>query len=271
MRLIMRKKLSLFNLQNLKQAVGEFAVKSGYFVIKLGISMAFKWDLPRKKYFQIALQRNWDFPKFYEILGEKIDSKTIIVIVGAHHGETAIQYLDSISESIVVAFEPNLISFEIAQVRLERYGDRVKLINKSVGSEFGHATLWHYADSATDSIRRLQNEEALGKSHSVLTSLDSEDTINFPKIHLLQIDVQGYEMEVIKGMSRHLAEKRIETILIEGNFEDFYSEQSSFWEIAHELSKTHKFLGFASVKFAERIKPDLMWVDALFIRRDLLT
>ena len=70
MRLIMRKNLSLFNLQNLKQAVGEFAVKSGYFVIKLGISMAFKWDLPRKKYFQIALQRNWDFPKFYEILGD---------------------------------------------------------------------------------------------------------------------------------------------------------------------------------------------------------
>jgi len=65
-------------------------------------------------------------------------------------------------------------------------------------------------------------------------------------------------------MQRCLREGKIHAILTEGMFENFYSGQSTFFELGVMLEKDFDFCGFTSLKFSGDKPNKLLWVDALF-------
>lgn len=253
-----------------KNYVANQIVRFGELLLYFGMNLAYRWDSPRKIFVSTILERNWNYQKFRNDFKLVNSSDICIVIVGAHFGETAEKYLGWFSESQVIAYEPNLRSLQIAVEKLSIYGNRVNLIGKAVGSTSGTAKLNTYQDSGADSLKILLSEEKLDSMNCEVTTLDQE-LENVGKVDLLQIDCQGFEMEVILGMEKLIVEKRIDAILIEGLLDNFYENQSSFWELAAELSKSHRFCGFPSMKFGEGQKPNLLWVDALFVRKELLS
>jgi FkbM family methyltransferase len=85
------------------------------------------------------------------------------------------------------------------------------------------------------------------------------------RIGLLKIDVQGYEMEALRGAVRVLRETR--ALLIEANYVSHY-------EGAVDFDQLHRFLGDAgfrlhgvSAPFMDCERP--LWADAMYVRRDV--
>lgn len=201
---------------------------------------------------------------FVDELKVKSESDLItIVIIGLHEGETALKFLDLIPNSIVIGFEPNPESFRRATEVLAKYGNRVEIYNKAIGARRGRAQLNRFKDSGMDSI--LDSCVSM-KEDSVeveLSTLDSE-LLKINKVDLLQIDVQGYELQVFLGAQEMFKHKKIDKILTEALFERFYERQPNFFDIGLALYDHFDFCGFTSMKYGGQSSTQLLWVDAYF-------
>ena len=67
--------------------------------------------------------------------------------------------------------------------------------------------------------------------------------------NVLKIDVQGLEMDVLKGFANTL--NKFTFIIIEISFEIFYDKQSSYLDIFNYLSKTHSYVGDFTKVYSE--------------------
>lgn len=102
--------------------------------------------------------------------------------------------------------------------------------------------------------------------HISITTLDAfaaEHKVGI--IDLLKIDVQGYELEVLKGASLMLSSGRIRVIVLEVNFAPLYERQASFEEISTFLQSNGFHLS-CLYDFAFSTRKELMWCEALFCR-----
>lgn len=121
----------------------------------------------------------------------QINEKSVVVDVGANIGYYTI--LTAKIAKKVYAFEPEKRAFEILQrnVRQNKLKN-VVLINKAVGSE-------------NKKVRIKKNKNNFGDSR-VVTGKDIDciklDNLIREKIDVVKIDVQGYEFEVWKGMTK---------------------------------------------------------------------
>jgi hypothetical protein len=81
------------------------------------------------------------------------------------------------------------------------------------------------------------------------------------EITLLKLDVQGYELEVLKGAEESL--KNIDYIIIEANLEQLYTNQPSFSEMnTHLMSKHFELSGMLDFNLGHKNK--YIEVDLLY-------
>jgi FkbM family methyltransferase len=130
--------------------------------------------------------------------------------VGAHIGTKTVFFAKNVgSMGKVVAFEPNPVSFShllsnVAQHRLSN----VTAINLGLGSKNREVTLTATEYStATGSLHPRERQEMLkrGKVQQWTVQVRRLDDLNFPPPDLIKIDVEGYEYEVLEGMSKLIA------------------------------------------------------------------
>lgn len=99
-----------------------------------------------------------------------------------------------------------------------------------------------------------------------ITTLDNyfEDKLNNDyKNILLKIDVQGFELEVLKGAQRTL--NMISACLLEINFKNLYTNQANFYEIYELLNKMgFEYAGAMDQNFNKEGK--LVFSDILFAK-----
>ena len=83
------------------------------------------------------------------------------------------------------------------------------------------------------------------------------------KIDILKIDVQGYEKKVLKGSKKSLC--KINCIIVEISFYDFYEHNSSLYEIEKMLKMTHKIWDVSKIsKNPKNLRTD--WVEIVYRR-----
>jgi FkbM family methyltransferase len=175
-----------------------------------------------------------------EASGEKavfslLPDEPVIFDVGANHGEYAHAAYTSRPRAHVHCFEPSVATFRILSETLS--GTSAVLNNTGLGAENSEATLFSTGDGsglASLSKRRLDHFGVTMDSQETvqIKSLDSYcDDRSIDTIDLLKIDVEGHEMDVLRGASRMLSEKRIRLITFEFGgcdidtrtfFQDFY-------------------------------------------------
>lgn len=149
------------------------------------------------------------------------NQELILFNVGANVGE----YVSNIikvfpKNSRVFAFEPALASFNKLKANTALH-QGVTLINMGLGEKKGTFDL--FSDSATSGLASLYKRElshiqvSLSKKESVrVTTLDtycSKEKIKH--IHFLKVDVEGNELNVLKGASSLLSEGAIDVIEFE--------------------------------------------------------
>lgn len=201
----------------------------------------------------------------------------IVFDVGANEGESALNFMELFPDATIYSFEPLPESYASLE-SMARPRARLVPINAALGADHGSAVLNQNALQTTSSMlptapssRSFLSGPALSTQRRVKISVTTLDAVaaeyQVETIDLLKIDVQGYELEVLKGASQMLSARRIRVIVLEVNFAPLYERQASFQDISTFL-QSHGFSLSCLYDFAFSTRKELMWCEALFCRSD---
>ncbi|MEB3255141.1 MAG: FkbM family methyltransferase [Synechococcaceae cyanobacterium] len=198
-----------------------------------------------------------------------------VLDIGAHAGWFLHCWLDWCPEATVHGFEPFPASFSKAN---GLYGGdpRVHLHQLAVGSESGRLSFNHLTDSRVSNSFLEPDKQAwesiayetgeIEKIEVPIVTLDEFCTHNnIGDIFLIKIDVQGFEIEVLKGALSVLP--RVSHILVESAIEPLYLGSPRFSDVFAFL--TAQGFHLASLRAWHRGNHKLMETDLLFRRNGL--
>lgn len=186
---------------------------------------------------------------------------TGIIHVGAHYGEEVYEYINNGIQDIIL-FEPLSECFDITRKRLVDVNANIEGHQVALGSTVGTAIMY-LSDNEKQSSSILKpkvhlthhpNVKFNGTEKVELNILDNFDTKNF---NFLNIDVQGYELEVFKGSIKTL--EHINYVYCEVNRDELYEGNAYVQEIDEFLSQ------YNMIRVETSWEGDL-WGDALYIK-----
>ena len=153
--------------------------------------LVFDYICSRCNYTEVSLFERWFLPRANELHN--------IYDIGANIGDHAV-YFATHSKANIFSFEPMPVTFEMLKKNIEQndISDRVKLFNCALGAEDSSAKMQIVTDNM--GACSISNE---GTENVQVKRLDN---MNLPLPDLVKIDVEGYELEVLKGMERTLRE-----------------------------------------------------------------
>jgi FkbM family methyltransferase len=143
----------------------------------------------------------------------------VVFDVGANIGQTAERFIKSFENADIYCFEPIKRPFEILKMSFQ---DKVRVhcYNSAFGSEIGQQTIIINDDplSTTNSLIH-QGRHAKKDTNREVIEVDTIDLFlsrnQLSGIDFLKVDVEGFELEVLKGAERSLRERRIKVLLCE--------------------------------------------------------
>ena len=137
--------------------------------------------------------------------------------IGAHYGWFSIAWL-SLNGKYVEAFEPSSYNKGIIRktVEINEFGKNLNLHAFALGKKSEESELQLYpTDTSRNFISKSKDNNLKTRESIQIKSLDEiYDTLKLKKPDLIKIDVEGYEIEVLKG-SKNLLKKLKPTIIIE--------------------------------------------------------
>ena len=235
------------------------------YLCRLGIEIHGTDYIQKLKRFDLN-KNEWIWQK--ELLKGKAN---VIFDVGANRGNTTLKYLKVFPNAIIHSFEPFPDSYELfinlhkgnLNVKLNKYalsndiGKSILNINKSIdtNSFLESIEIGANSDKGCVSVGRMLVET------NTLDNYCSKNNIN--AIDILKIDVQGYEMEVLRGAVEMLNNGRIKLIYIETYFKPQYLHQPLFHDIS-KLLYDYNFL-LNDVYDPYFSNNNMIWCDSIFI------
>ena len=190
---------------------------------------------------------------------------TGVVYVGAHYGEEVPDYIECGVERAML-FEPLKENFGILADRVKDFDIDITLHQKALGSGEGKGYMnlssnHNASSSLLEPKKHLELHPSVsfeGVENVEISFLDKYDCEGY---NFISLDVQGYELEVLKGASKTL--ENIDAVLCEVNRAEVYKDNAFIEQIDEFLSKYNM----------ERLDTSWdgdLWGDAFYMRKDLL-
>jgi FkbM family methyltransferase len=222
---------------------GEVLIKTLH-GFQLFVNPKYDKGIERKLYFTGSYEKG-----LLNVLDILVKPGDVIVDAGANIGLISIFCAYKVGEKgLVLSFEPHPETFPILEKNVAlNHLSNIKAINKALGSENGNAKIYSNLQvnrGAASLVEFLEDSPAFDIKVETLDGVVMQNSIK--KINLLKIDVEGFEMEVLKG-ARGILEKEDGPILVvecsntRNNFN--YSMEDLF------LFLTHKY-GYNIFKFS---------------------
>lgn len=187
-----------------------------------------------------------------------------IVHIGAHYGEEIQEYVDNGIQKIIV-FEPLAKNFDVLYERLKDINADIEGHQIALGSKKGTAVM-HLSSNEYQSSSILKPKQHLELHPNVIfdgteeVEVDILDNCDIGNCNFINIDVQGYELEVFKGAKETL--NKIDYVYCEVNRDQVYEDNALIEEIDEFLSK-YEFER-VETKWPESY---FTWGDALYIKK----
>ena len=186
-----------------------------------------------------------------------------IIHVGGHHGEELEDYIDEGIQNIIL-FEPLSDCFDVIGYKCQDLNANIEGHQVALGSERGIAKMY-VSDNEKQSSSILKPKVHL-THHPHVKFPETEDVEvhllddylpNIKDYNFINMDVQGYELEVLKGGTKVL--EQVNYVYCEVNRDEVYENNAYVEEI-------DEFLADYGM---ERIETDWagdIWGDALYIK-----
>ena len=186
-----------------------------------------------------------------------------IIHIGAHYGQE-FSYYKNLGINNVICFEPVPSTFEILKKNVD---DNTIIINKALGNTIGEIEMNIETSNQGMSSSILNPKIHLSQypwitfNNKITVSIDKLDSYLSYKddYNFINMDVQGYELEVLKGSENFL--NHIDYILTEVNRDELYENCAKVDELDDFLSK-YNF---------ERVDTTWdggNWGDALYVKKN---
>jgi FkbM family methyltransferase len=163
--------------------------------------------------------------------GRKID---YIIDVGANAGQFAFMARYCWPASHIDCFEPDPNPFELLKEKYQ-YSQHISLFDCALGEEDGELPLLLGVTSAQNSFLVEHNKSAKGSKSVPVKTLNGIYSENNLSNTLLKVDVQGYELQVLRGGSNILS--RLKFILLEVSLAELYENGARLDEIWYFLRR----------------------------------
>ncbi len=260
-----------------------------YSIIKLIIrffSLIIKKSKAAKKYlFSVALKN--ETQEFYDTeyfqnyshiwkaikTLQQLEKKDFIIIdIGGADGTTGKMFAGSFPNNEVWIFEPILENLK----KLENVKSQFKnivIIPKAAGNSTQSTTINKAASITSSSLFSLRSDLASPLLANAITQIGIEsiemtrldDIITNSSIGILKMDVQGYELEVLKGGTNTL--RHTDIIITEMNNHDGYYGSPKYYELDKFIRENNFILFdiFPSLKDNEELKE---W-DCIYLKKGI--
>lgn len=142
---------------------------------------------------------------------------TVVFDVGANVGQSAERFRASYPNARILCFEPVSTTFQELTRRAANWR-HVETLQLAFGSMAGPQAMYINSDplSSINSFVSASDESRGGKEMVQVQTLDEFCCKhNIQTIDLLKIDVEGYELEVLRGAERMLSEGRVKALYLE--------------------------------------------------------
>lgn len=183
--------------------------------------------------------------------------------VGANAGEYTKLLLEYFPEATIHSFEPAVKTYCMLKENIQ--GSNVVLNNFGISDKITEGVL--YYDREGSGLASLYNRqlEYSGIDFDMQESVKLDTLDHYCEMHgidridLLKMDIEGNELNALKGAERLLAEKRIENIQIEfgGCNIDSRTYFRDFWNLLHNDYKVFRILrdGIREIpRYGERLE-----------------
>lgn len=137
--------------------------------------------------------------------------------VGARYGDESIILSNKFKEATIYSFECNPLTVDICRNKLSTTPN-IKFLNYGLGENESKSPFYSYVrdnDGASSLLKRIDFEESqkyTGDIH-IRKFSDIVEEESIPYLDLLCMDVQGYELQVLKGCNDFI--KNIKYIIME--------------------------------------------------------
>jgi FkbM family methyltransferase len=195
-------------------------------------------------------------------LKEKYDLKIKGTLhIGAHFGQEYSTY-EELGIKDVMFFEPLPYTFETLKRNI---GDRAILVNTALGNTVGEIEMnvesvnQGQSSSILEPIIHLQQYPHIKFTDKVMVNITKLDTFigDHNKYNFINIDVQGYELEVFKGGSEYL--NHIDYVMTEVNRDEVYKG-------CPRVEELDEYLGTYGFERVETTWDGGTWGDAFYIK-----
>ena len=186
-----------------------------------------------------------------------------VIHIGAHYGQEYDAYIKN-NIKYFIFFEPTKNSFNVLKQKFSNISNII-LVNKALGNEIKEMEMYIETANRGQSSSLLKPKLHLKQFPHIqfnskeIVSMITLDSYNpDKKYNFINIDVQGYELEVFKGAKKTL--ENIDYIMTEVNKDEVYENCAKIWEIDEYLEK----YGF------QRVEVNWLggnWGDAFYIKK----
>ena len=193
----------------------------------------------------------------------KLDKQKIRIIdIGAHKGETIDLFIENFNVKKIYAFEPNPKVFDFLKKKIKRKNiKRIILFNIGLGKKKEKKKLLVFNESSSSTFHAIDKNTNYYKRKKFFLSPFSKVLVSskflvdiYPlseifkknkisKIHILKIDTEGYEFNILKGLTKQLL-KKINFIYFEHHYDLMIKKNYNFYDINSFLLKNNFKLKF---------------------------
>ena len=192
----------------------------------------------------------------------------VVLDIGANEGQTALSLAQMAPSARIWSFEPNGQVFNVL-VERTKGNPGITPVRAAVGAAPGKAML--QVTGATVNSSLLDYDKPTGgdsvmraEEVDVITLDQFCATKGLDQITVLKIDAQGFDLEVLKGAEKLLAEGKVSAVFVEVLFVPMYTGQGSFEDIYRFI--TGHGLKFCGLYGLNRERDFYIhWGDALFV------
>jgi FkbM family methyltransferase len=196
--------------------------------------------------------------KIINLINKKILDAVIVFDVGAHYGETIKLFDKKLKLKKIYSFEASPKNYQILKNKISKYDFRkVEIFNYGIGEKISESFINQTLESSSSTINKLNMESKYFEKKLKILNIKNKSSFQYQVpikiisldyfiekyqikyIDLLKIDTEGYELNVLKGLSKY--NKKVKLVYFEHHYDDMIIKNYKFGDM-HQLLKTYGFV-----------------------------